>query len=453
MAYLFGLDFEDDGRSAAPVDIDGDGDLDLILQSLQGLRVMENKSAPARFARLRLRAGKGPILNAHVRLTAGGVTQQAFVTVTDGFQTQVPTDLHFGLGTAAVIDKVEVRWPSGELDSYSKIPVDKLVHLTKGAQKALTTALPRWPENARSEHTPVFSFPLIAENFKGQKQQFGKAGKPLLLNFRDPQCKRCQSEDAELEKLLQRFSKTAQIISVSSEATASAVPQMVLSDELKRSFFGASKRAPHHASFLFDSAGQLRRSFLRAISAEDVGAILKSLDSEPAFANDLGVRGLIALERKEYKDAIKWFRRAIKSDPKIGRFHNNLGFAYGALNMHDHAAYSFKDAVALERKNPNYWLNLGAALIHAKQPKAAIRFLESALDLRKRHLPTLLLLAQAGFESGQFGQALKAYNQALQVNPNLPKTYLARARCLEKLGQSKKAADDRRKAAELGSGS
>jgi Tfp pilus assembly protein PilF len=40
----------------------------------------------------------------------------------------------------------------------------------------------------------------------------------------------------------------------------------------------------------------------------------------------------------------------------------------------------------------------------------------------------------------------------LEVNPNLPKTYLARARCLEKLGQSKKAADDRRKAAELDPG-
>src|SRR5688572_1403877 len=53
-AYVLGLDFDDDGRSSAPVDIDGDGDLDLALLGLQGLRILENTAAPAHFARIRL---------------------------------------------------------------------------------------------------------------------------------------------------------------------------------------------------------------------------------------------------------------------------------------------------------------------------------------------------------------------------------------------------------------
>ena len=36
------LDFVDDGRAVAPVDIDGDGKLDLVSQSLQQVRVMRN---------------------------------------------------------------------------------------------------------------------------------------------------------------------------------------------------------------------------------------------------------------------------------------------------------------------------------------------------------------------------------------------------------------------------
>src|SRR5258706_14286032 len=79
--HAFALDFPDDGRAVAPVDIDGDGDLDLAMLSLQGLRLMENRSPPRSFARLRLEATKGDrqAISARVRLEAGGVTQQDYV--------------------------------------------------------------------------------------------------------------------------------------------------------------------------------------------------------------------------------------------------------------------------------------------------------------------------------------------------------------------------------------
>jgi enediyne biosynthesis protein E4 len=44
--------------------------------------------------------------------------------------------VHFGLGAATKIDSVEVRWPSGLVENFSKIQVDKFNELKEGAGTA-----------------------------------------------------------------------------------------------------------------------------------------------------------------------------------------------------------------------------------------------------------------------------------------------------------------------------
>jgi len=43
--------------------------------------------------------------------------------------------LHFGLGAATAIDKVEVRWPSGEKQTLTGIPINKLTKIVEGSSK------------------------------------------------------------------------------------------------------------------------------------------------------------------------------------------------------------------------------------------------------------------------------------------------------------------------------
>ncbi len=45
--------------------------------------------------------------------------------------------LHFGLGAASKIDRVEIDWPSGLKESFSAPPVDHIVTLTEGTGKTL----------------------------------------------------------------------------------------------------------------------------------------------------------------------------------------------------------------------------------------------------------------------------------------------------------------------------
>ncbi|MBV9074908.1 MAG: ASPIC/UnbV domain-containing protein, partial [Acidobacteria bacterium] len=41
--------------------------------------------------------------------------------------------VHFGLGKATKVDRLEIRWPSGQLDVLKDLDVDRVVHVKEGA--------------------------------------------------------------------------------------------------------------------------------------------------------------------------------------------------------------------------------------------------------------------------------------------------------------------------------
>ncbi len=107
-------------RSSAIFDLDGDGDLDIVTNDFNSepmvlVSNLMEKKADVRYLAVNLvgtesnRSGLG----ARVRARCGG---QTFTRVQDGqsghlSQSLVP--LYFGLGDAAQVDEIEIRWPSG----------------------------------------------------------------------------------------------------------------------------------------------------------------------------------------------------------------------------------------------------------------------------------------------------------------------------------------------------
>ena len=41
--------------------------------------------------------------------------------------------IHFGLGTNATIDSLEITWPSGRVDRLKTVPVDEIVAVKEGS--------------------------------------------------------------------------------------------------------------------------------------------------------------------------------------------------------------------------------------------------------------------------------------------------------------------------------
>ena len=50
--------------------------------------------------------------------------------------------VHFGIGAATTVDRVEVRWPNGLEESWDHVAADQFVKLKEGSGTALPKATP-----------------------------------------------------------------------------------------------------------------------------------------------------------------------------------------------------------------------------------------------------------------------------------------------------------------------
>jgi enediyne biosynthesis protein E4 len=76
-------------------------------------------------------------IGATVHVSAGGRDLVQEVRSGSSYLSSSDLRLHFGLGTAAKVDRLEIEWPSGLRESFSTPSVDHFVTLTEGTGKAL----------------------------------------------------------------------------------------------------------------------------------------------------------------------------------------------------------------------------------------------------------------------------------------------------------------------------
>jgi hypothetical protein len=71
-------------------------------------------------------------LNARVRITAGDLVQMDEVRSGGSYLSQNDLRLHFGLGKHDRIDKVEIFWPSGAIETLNQLAPDRFYSVTEG---------------------------------------------------------------------------------------------------------------------------------------------------------------------------------------------------------------------------------------------------------------------------------------------------------------------------------
>ncbi|HKG23110.1 MAG TPA: CRTAC1 family protein, partial [Blastocatellia bacterium] len=123
-------------RGAAFGDLDNDGDIDLVINDLDGApQLLRNDGGNANnFVLIKTvgaRANRDGI-GARVRVVSQDLTQMDEVRSGASYISHNDLRLHFGLEKRTRIDLIEVRWPGGAVDRIEGVGVNRILIVKEG---------------------------------------------------------------------------------------------------------------------------------------------------------------------------------------------------------------------------------------------------------------------------------------------------------------------------------
>ncbi len=123
-------------RGMALGDIDNDGDLDIAINNINAnAELLRNDGGSGNHALMIRTIGTKSNrsgLGARIRVVAGGEEQIDEVRSGASYISQNDLRVHFGLGKATKADLVEIKWPSGVVDTLRNVEAGQVIHVEEG---------------------------------------------------------------------------------------------------------------------------------------------------------------------------------------------------------------------------------------------------------------------------------------------------------------------------------
>ncbi len=144
----WGTDQPSFSNGAAYADLDNDGDLDLIVNNV----AMEafvyqnnaNELSNNHYLRVKLKGEttKTPVTNSLVKIYYDGKVQVQEMMNSRGYQSAMEDILHFGLGKDTKVDKIEVKWPDGKVQTMDNVNAGQVVTIVQSPTRTVANNSP-----------------------------------------------------------------------------------------------------------------------------------------------------------------------------------------------------------------------------------------------------------------------------------------------------------------------
>jgi len=133
-------------RGAAFGDVFNTGNIDVLLLNVnEPPSLLKNMNADGYhrvlFKLIGTKSNRAAI-GARVTIRSAGVKQLSEVRGGASYLSQNDLRLHFGLGAAKKMESVEIRWPSGKVETLENVPADAIYTIVEGSGIRNATPLP-----------------------------------------------------------------------------------------------------------------------------------------------------------------------------------------------------------------------------------------------------------------------------------------------------------------------
>ena len=522
VSAVSGFDLADDGRGLALVDWDQDGDLDVWTS---------NRTAPRVRMMQNTWAGGGHYLAVQLRGTAAGCNRDAIgarvelvladaartklirtLRAGEGYLSQSSKWLHFGLAQATAIEKLTVRWPDGQLESFGPPQIDGHYQLVQGSAnpqpwQSAGRGVQLFPsatevpapslrtQNLLTERVPLPSLPYTTQDAR-QADASRPDGKPRLVNLWSISCPPCIQEleewtarQSDLESHLQVLLLSVDAVNEESTGSADDVSQLLrrlrvpftngmanegLVDRLQivhNVLYDHDRALPIPSSLLIDVEGNLAAVYKGPVSVDQILIDCQQLklSGEQLLAAALPAPGIWAaspapqavsgiaegLLRAGFADdalalAARLDRRAGGSTAYQAAILVQSGTQLARQGDLAQAILRFQEALRLNPASAVAHMELGTIYGRNNDLLKAVDHLQSAVRVDGDRLPDAHLnLGVALRRMGRPDEAIRSLQRALEIDARLAPAHVHLALIRASQGELNEAARHFRAAIQL----
>lgn len=147
-----GMAIQKVSRGLATADYDNDGDVEMMVSNMNDSpdlirHARRNSNHSILVKTVGVESNRDGI-GAEVKVVAGGLAQVDEVRSGGSYLSSSDLRVHFGLGAATAIDRLEVRWPSGKMEVVTSPPVDRILAIKEGHGLLESSPFRKAPEKA-----------------------------------------------------------------------------------------------------------------------------------------------------------------------------------------------------------------------------------------------------------------------------------------------------------------
>ena len=506
ISFTSGLDLDSDGRAFVPLDLDADGDLDLIVKNRNGrqLRAFRNDLQPGRTRHLTVRL-KGDGSNhdgvgGRVWVATDQRTLMREVVSGSGYLSQRSRVARFALQDGEVVREIRTRWPLGAVQRTDDPPQAGLVTIVEGTPGFRSESRPdvivsapdpagiSEPESSPgtwlAEPLPVPDFDLPSLRDRGESVRLsGQRGSFVLLNFWATWCPPCRRELAQFQDRLDDFRRLGvQILAVSVDEPGNSDAVRDFADELGLEYdvlladattaeaytvlnerlFDRRRALAIPTSLLVDQEGRIIKVYRGEI---DATAILSDIaegsgDALPfaghwavsAARRDFEELGAAFAERGLAEPARRMFDEALARGSRTPLVLNNLAGALIADGESERGEALLREALTIEPDFGDASVNLGTLLAQRGDMVEAEELIERALETQPEDVQALSVLGSIRFSQGQLDAAEGLFRRAVEGWPDDPRFRENLGAVLASQGRFEAALREYERALDLGSG-